>query len=252
VSSAQASDAPAVEEPGRRQSPWPWLVAISAVVLVVAGAAMASLRYASERTRTTSYALSAVLLRVEIDVDRGTVQVVGGGGGTIEVQRTQRYTFGHPPKDLHSEREGVLRIVARCPQSVLGACSSDYRVTVPDGLPIRVNVGSGQVHVASFRGVADLEAGTGDINADAFCGSSLTGTTGTGDIRIAASCSPMNISLVAGHGNITAVVPPGRYHVDAHTQNGTTSVRGVIQDVSSPFAINAASANGDVTVEASP
>jgi hypothetical protein len=49
---------------------------------------------------------------------------------------------------------------------------------------------------------------------------------------------------------VRAVVPPGRYRLDADTNAGRRVVRGLTSDAGAPFAIQALSSSGDVTVEA--
>jgi hypothetical protein len=46
-------------------------------------------------------------------------------------------------------------------------------------------------------------------------------------------------------------VPPGRYQVDAVSDDGDRSVRGVTEAEDAPFQIQALSSAGDVAVEAS-
>ena len=52
-------------------------------------------------------------------------------------------------------------------------------------------------------------------------------------------------------GDVRAVVPPGRYQVDADSDVGSRSVHGVTAADDAPFQIQALSSGGDVTVEAS-
>jgi hypothetical protein len=46
-------------------------------------------------------------------------------------------------------------------------------------------------------------------------------------------------------------VPPGRYQVDAETDDGDTSVRGVTVAEDAPFQIQALTGSGDIDVVAS-
>ena len=47
-----------------------------------------------------------------------------------------------------------------------------------------------------------------------------------------------------------AVVPSGRYQIDAQSDSGTVRVRGLTNAPDAPFQIQALSTSGDVTVEA--
>jgi hypothetical protein len=48
---------------------------------------------------------------------------------------------------------------------------------------------------------------------------------------------------------VSAVVPPGRYQIDADTGAGRRRVRGVTEVSDAPFQIQAISSTGDVAVE---
>jgi hypothetical protein len=51
---------------------------------------------------------------------------------------------------------------------------------------------------------------------------------------------------------VHAVVPPGRYRVDADTDGGSSEVSGITSADESPFQIQALSSSGDVAVESQP
>jgi hypothetical protein len=50
-------------------------------------------------------------------------------------------------------------------------------------------------------------------------------------------------------GAVHAKVPGGRYRIDASTSGGTPTIRGVTADAGAPFAIQALSGSGAVSVE---
>ena len=51
-------------------------------------------------------------------------------------------------------------------------------------------------------------------------------------------------------GDVRAVVPAGRYRVDADSDGGSSRVAGLTPVEDAPFQIQALSTSGDVTVEA--
>ena len=57
------------------------------------------------------------------------------------------------------------------------------------------------------------------------------------------------MSLRSGSGAIRAVMPPGRYDLDAESTSGSESVRGVDARSDAPYALQVLSAAGDVSVE---
>jgi DUF4097 and DUF4098 domain-containing protein YvlB len=129
------------------------------------------------------------------------------------------------------------------------ACSVTYRVVVPDNVPIDVRTGSGRVSFRDYRGSARVSTRSGDIDVAGFCGFSLTARAVSGHVDVGAACPPQQLSLRASSGPIHAVVPAGRYQVDATSASGGHVVRGVDARSDAPFAIQALSSSGDVVVE---
>jgi DUF4097 and DUF4098 domain-containing protein YvlB len=169
----------------------------------------------------------------------------------VEVRRTDRFAFGRRAKGTRSAAGGVLAIGSRCPRTVLDVCSAAYRLTVPDNVRVTVRTGSGDVHFTGYRGSAVVDTGTGDIAVAGFCGFALRARAQAGDVTAAASCALERLELRSRTGDVRAVVPPGRYQLDADSDVGDSTVRGVETADDAPFQIQALSSQGDVTVETS-
>ncbi len=253
-------DAPAVPAAGgrspdrrpgavRRASPWRWLVGASALVLLLVAVVMGAWWAASKETRIATYHVIGTLSRVELDLGAAPVAIAGGAGGTIEVSRTEDFAFGRPPSETRRVEGGVLRITARCPQTVLGTCRTSYRIAVPDNVQVSVRTSSGRVQIAGLNGSARVATGSGAIAIDGFCGFTLIATSTSGDVRAGADCSPDRIELRSSSGDVRAAVPPGRYRVDVHSDRGTETVRGVTVAEDASNALQALAGTGDVTVE---
>jgi hypothetical protein len=250
---ADSESASTLRAPGlsARLSPWAWLVAASAAVLATAAIAMTTLWLATARERSSTYAVSAALLRIEIEVERGDVEILGGGREDVQVRRTDHSAFGVDPEEQRTVRWGVLHISSACPSLVVGSCTSDYRVTVPENIPVTIISGDGKVRLLSYRGSAYVTARGGSIAVDAFCGHVLQATSRSGDIDIAAACSPERLELRTDSGDVRAAVPPGRYTVDADAIGGQVAVEGLIRADDAPWTIQALSNSGNVEIEAS-
>jgi hypothetical protein len=233
----------------RRLSRWGLLVAASAAVLVAVAGVMAALWAATSDRTSTTYSVSGAMLGVELDVGGGNVEILGGGDEVL-VRRTERSLFGHEPQEQRTVEDGVLRITSRCVSFVLGSCSADYRVTVPQSVSVTITADQGDVNLAAHRGSAQIVTGGGSITADAFCGFVLQATARGGNIDISAICSPERLELRTDTGDVRAVVPPGRYSIDADSNIGTVDVRGLERADDAPWRIQALSSSGDVTVEA--
>jgi len=238
-------------ETARLQVPvWPLLVAVSFVLLVGGITAFTAAWLLSGRTRTTSYTAHGPLTGVQIRVVSGDVVIVGGSQGGVSVRLTDRSTFGHGPTEWRHRVDQRLEIASTCPKLAVGACAANYRVAIPDDVPVSVRTDRGSISVEGYHGSASLATGDGSVTVDGFCGYTLRATSARGDISVVTSCSPERLEVRSTSGNVSATVPPGRYRIDATAGGGPALVKGLTTDPNAPWAIQALSTGGDVTVEA--
>jgi hypothetical protein len=250
-------DAPAVTRraivrlPGaaRRASPWWLLVGASALVLVGVAAVMGIWWAASTTTREGQYRVTGTLSTIELDLGDAPVEITGGAGGAVDVRRTEHYAFGQPPRVTRGVRGSVFRITSRCPDTVLGHCSASFRLAVPDNVLVNVRTSSGDVRIDSLNGSARVTTESGAVAIDGFCGFTLVATSSSGDVHAGAACSPDRIELRSGSGDVGAVVPAGRYRVDAHSDRVPARVRNLTVAEDAAFMVQALSGSGAVTVE---
>jgi hypothetical protein len=232
-----------------------WGIVVMASVLVVGGA-VAALAIASVTTsheRVVSFAVRGSLSSVSLDVDDADVMVTGGGRrAVLGVQRTDRYAFGHDADVQRTVAGDELRLRSRCPNAVPRACSVSYRLVVPDNVPVTVRTTSGSVSFRGYRGSARVTTRSGDVDIAGFCGFSLQARAESGDIAAEAACPPQELTLRSNEGGVRVSVPPGRYQVEAESASGSESVRGLDAVADAPFAIQALSSSGDVSVEGRP
>jgi DUF4097 and DUF4098 domain-containing protein YvlB len=120
---------------------------------------------------------------------------------------------------------------------------------VRDNVQVNVRTTSGRVRIAGLNGSARIETGSGAISVEGFCGFQLTATSASGDVRGAADCSPDRIELRSGSGDVHAVVPAGRYRVDAGSDGGSARIRNLVASDDASYAVQAISGTGDVLVE---
>jgi hypothetical protein len=245
-------DAPAVAVSRRRPTAWAWLVTVS--VLLVGGlvAGLAIWWAASRETRITSYAVQGSLAGLELDLGDGDADLVGAGQGALEVRRTDRFAFSHPSLETRAVDGGVLHISSRCPTTVPSGCAVSYRVAVPDNVPVTLRTSTGTVRVGALRASADVETDSGNVLVDAFCGFRLSARSRVGDVRASTICSPERMELRSTDGDVRAVVPPGRYRIDASSDTGRRRVRGLTATDDAPFLIQALSTRGAVEVQGGP
>jgi hypothetical protein len=206
---------------------------------------------ASSEERQVSYSVRGALGGVALDLGDADVEVTGGGrANALRVSHVDDYGFGHAPTVQRSIADGMFQVRSRCPDTVLHGCSVRYRVVVPDNVPLTVQTDDGSVRFRGYRGSARVTTGGGDIDISGFCGFSLQARAdGGGDIDASTACPPPQLSLRTTTGAVRARVPAGRYRVDASTSGRQAQVRGVTVDAGAPFAIQALSSSGAVSVE---
>ena len=231
-------------------TPWTRLVAACAVLVVGCLAALGALAVASQGERLVSYPVRGSLNGLQLDMgDAGVVIARGGRRTSVEISRRESFAFGHTATATHRIAGGVFRLRSRCPRTVLHSCSVRYRVVVPDNIPIDVRTTSGSIRLDGYRGSARLATGSGNVSITGFCGFGLQARAASGAIGANVDCALQQLSLRSTSGSVHVVVPPGRYRLDAETAAGRRTVRGVTEGTDAPFALQALSSSGDVTVE---
>jgi hypothetical protein len=237
----------------RHASSWGWLVTVSAFSLLTAALVLAVWWAASDEERTATYNVRGSVTGIALDIGEADLQIVGGGNQTaLQVSHTDRFAFGHPPEAERIVRGGILELRSRCPAALLGSCSSAYRLRVPDNVPVRVKTTSGSVSSSGYRGSATVDTRSGDVDFDGWCGFNLQIQADVGNVRAAAACAPQRLQLRSRTGSVQALVPPGRYRVDAESDEGKRSVRGLSTGDDAPFQVQALSTTGDVRVGSGP
>jgi hypothetical protein len=235
--------------PRRRPSTWTALVAVSACLVLGTALVFAVWWLASSETQTATYSVRGAVSRVALDLAGASATVVGAGSGrAVQVRRIDEFSFGRRAAAHRDVAGGVLRLRSRCPTTVISSCSARYRVTVPDNIPVTVRTSSGDVRFNAYRGSANIVTTTGDISVGAYCGFLLQARAESGNVQASASCAPERLVLRSRSGDVRAVVPPGRYRVDADSDGGSRRVAGVTSAEDAPFQIQALSGAGDVDV----
>jgi Toastrack DUF4097 len=227
---------------------WHTAVAVSAGIVTVVALATGAGWLATLQSKTTRYAISAPLNRVELSLSSGDALIVGTQSTALEVRRTDQYSFGHAAREQRSLAGGVLRISSHCPKVVVGSCSASYELAVPETVTVDVHTTGGNVRLTGFRGTAVVHTRAGNVNVDAYCGFDLAAITGSGDVRIAAACSPAHLQVRTSSGDAVALVPPGRYRINAASGSGPPRVNGVIRDPRAPFTIDMRSGSGSIAI----
>ena len=225
-------------------------MAISALLVVGGAVALAIGAFASTRDRVVSYPVTGTVEGLRFDLGDGDIVITGGGQREdVEIQRSERSSFGHQPVTERRVRGRVFAVKSRCPTSLLGPCRVVYRVVVPDNVAVDVRTSGGDVSFRGYRGSARVLTGGGAITVAGYCGNSLDARAGSGDIAFDADCAPPSLSLRSNSGTIRALIPPGRYDLDAESSAGEERVRGVTATSDAPYSVQVLSTSGDVFVD---
>ena len=206
----------------------------------------------SRETQVATYSVSGSVNGITLDLGAADAEIVGGGDrAAIEVRRTDRFAFGRRALAQRRAADGRLAIRSQCPRTVFAVCTASYRLSVPDNVGVTIRTTSGDVRFPGYRGSAQVDTTSGNITIGGLCGFALRARSQSGDVAAGVSCALERLELRSRMGDVRAIVPPGRYQVDADTDIGRLTVRGVTVAEDAPFQIQALSSAGDVTVEAS-
>jgi hypothetical protein len=225
---------------------WNVAVAISAAVFVLVVLLVGIGWLASRRSRVVAYAPPGPTSQLSLRLGTADVVIVGGGAPSVQVRRTDHYSFGQPVRESRSYGGGTLTVTSGCPRILVGNCSAAYEVAVPETVAVDVRTTSGDVRLEGFRGSATIHTGSGRVDAEAYCGFDLSASSATGDLHVATACSPQNLQLHTGSGDAVALVPPGRYRIS--TSGSQRRITGVTNDPNAPFSLDVHSGSGTATV----
>ena len=135
---------------------------------------------------------------------------------------------------------------------VVGSCSASYRMVVPNDVPISIRTEHGNIRIDGYRGSADIATNSGAINVEDYCGFVLGAATASGNVTVSSACSPERLTLRSDSGNVSAVVPSGELPDPSRVRRRRYDVRGLTDDDGAPWAIEALSNTGNVSVRAGP
>ncbi|MEV7326577.1 DUF4097 family beta strand repeat-containing protein [Micromonospora sp. NPDC093244] len=171
-----------------------------------------------------------------------TIRMLGGSGdmvvrgtgpaGEARIKRVVRYQGGEP-KARYEIKGSELVLDSDCGNR----CTVSYEVTVPEGVTVQGESGSGDVDLSKI-GKVDLRLGSGDVRIVGATGP-VGVETGSGNIEVSEASAA--VRLRAGSGDITARRLGGA--TDAEAGSGNVTV-----ELDTPAAARAHASSGDVTL----
>lgn len=241
------------------------LVALAVLVAMVgAGFVVWVKEGATEDRGTTTH--PAPIRALQVQLDAGRVEVVGGTAPDAKVDRFRHYLRKAPSLD-EAVVGGALAIRSQCPKTFLSDCRADVRVELPAAADVQVRTESAAVVVTGMSGTVDVTTSSGKVQLTRVTGpvrtttsagsvdgvdlspTFLDATTGAGSIRISLAKPSPRVALHTGAGGIDLALPPaeGGYRVTAEAKPGRADVS-VPQDPSSGRAVSAQTGAGRIRI----
>jgi DUF4097 and DUF4098 domain-containing protein YvlB len=246
------------------------LVLVLVLVLVVIGGVWAAANFGFDQTEVKTDTVYGKVREVVVKSTSGDVDLVPSSK-LIEIRESRHWVASQP--DLEQTRKnGVLTIKADCTaERVVLKCYSDLRISVPSGVKVTVEAGSGDVdlrgttargvHVESASGDIEMDlagrqrlvfasAEAGDIDIVARSARAVDAQSDAGDVTADIGGLPRRIVTGSDSGDIEVTVPRGSYRVRAVSDSGDAKVSGLTRNGRSLQSIQARTDSGDVRVHA--
>jgi hypothetical protein len=205
-------------------------------VLIVAGAGIAAfgaaiaVDLAMAGTSHATAHFNQPIVRVDADIDSGSLRIVGSNDPEITIESTVHSGIRGPS---HSETVVGDRLVVRsnCPFDLITTtCSVDYIIHVPNHVAVRARGNGSDFNLTAVHGDVDVAVNGGQVD-------------------MSFDAAPHHIKAEANGGHINITVPNDSvgYVVDTHTNGGSTNV-GIRTDPASDRTITVETNGGDIDV----
>ena len=222
------------------------LPAAVALALALAGCgAIGKLGGSSHYPAAKSVTISGRVTTVVIDSGSGSVDVTGDARSTVGVSEQASYSTKPPvPRQVLSGT--TLTLAYSCAHEL--SCSISYTVRVPRDVAVRVSGGAGEVTLTSLAGAATAQTSSGLITAVNLHSAEVSLKSAAGGIIVTCSAAPRSLDASTKVGAIALTVPGSvAYKISTHTFVGTSTVT-VRKSAGSPYAINASSDVGSISI----
>lgn len=198
--------------------------------------------------------------KIRMTTSAGSCKILKGGK---DVEIKMVHTYDDDRYEPRIEQEGDRLIISERFNARNVQGDSEWTLSVPDGIFIDFNTGSGNIEASSLtidfegntgsgniyftstKGNFDCNTGSGDIELEQFDGE-IKGNTGSGNIKVAKSLGELRLNT--GSGNIR--VREANAALSLNTGSGDIDAEGVTLAGSSNF--NTGSGNSEVVLAKSP
>jgi DUF4097 and DUF4098 domain-containing protein YvlB len=221
---------------------------VAGVLLVVCGLAV-GISEALTHQRTTTTRLSRHIERVVVHAGTGNVHLEGTSSARVTVRQHLQWMWRRPHVTT-AVRGTTLAVSGSCPHSgPVNRCKADLDLAIPFDADVVVQGDSGDIVAERLAGHLDLTTDSGDVGGRDLNPISVRATTNAGDVSLDFTTEPVSVQANSDSGDVRVIVPTGgEYRVDATTEAGDVTVRGVLRNDRALRSIAATANAGDVTV----
>jgi hypothetical protein len=196
----------------------------------------------AHEVRTVSETIDAEGLSM-IDIDNTIGRVVVTGTDTDQITIVARVSDGlRATGNSHRVAGDRLEIRGTCPLFGSMWCSVDYRIEVPAGIDLDIDVDDDGVEVVDMRGALTIDNDNGSIEILGADGP-LRATTDNGSIH-ATGVRSETVSADSDNGSVQIVMVTPSQQLQATTDNGSVTV--VLPNTPDAYAVNVGTDNGRV------
>lgn len=182
--------------------------------------------------------------RLDVHADRGSV-VVHRGPARVVARMT--YILSQPRVRARDISSGVM-LDSVCPGWAFASCSTDFDITVPEGVDVSVTTGRGPITVRDASGTVAVRSDRGAVDVSGDPVTVLARSVEKG-VTIAGGPSTRSVTAQSETGNVLVNLPRatvGRLQV--RSLRGGRTAMGIAESKGAPGSVNAYSGAGDVRV----
>ncbi|MFF8787115.1 DUF4097 family beta strand repeat-containing protein [Streptomyces sp. NPDC015125] len=220
------------------------VLSCAALTVLVTGCSVSGFGLTKEAERT--YTVKGKVTALSATTHGGDIEVVPiDAGGSVKV--TEKYEYNKvKPSPAHGVKDGRLTLKAE--ECGMGRkCAVNYRVLLPRNASVDLRTSGGNITVRGASGGIAAETSGGDITVADSAARTAKARTSGGDVDLALSTAPAEVSGRTSGGSVTIRLPKGSYAVDASSSGGTRKVS-VPTDEGSAHKVTARTSGGDVSV----
>ncbi|WP_371652617.1 MULTISPECIES: DUF4097 family beta strand repeat-containing protein [unclassified Streptomyces] len=256
----------------RHRGRWILAAALSALLVVAPLGFEVYAQYARQTSSHTSVETSDRHPVRTIQVDAGSAELTVTPGVEGEVRIQERLSWSLRKPKVAKEWDGdTLKLRPECDGrfavTSLG-CSVELDLTVPAGVALKVNSGSGTVRVSGLTGPVDVDGGSGtvklygvrgpinaSVGSGSFSGDAIGSTkaevhSGSGHAELEFAAPPREVTASTGSGSVDLRLPAGsRYRVEGTKGSGARDIEDSLRDPASDRRITVSSGSGAATVD---